>query len=79
MTDDAAAIQRAVTDGIREGMRSLSAEMPRAIAEAVKQAMRESPAADAQTERMSEIRDTLDRFEILLETIAQNAQSGGGA
>ena len=74
MTGDSAAIQQAVADGIRDGMTQMSGELSRAVGDAVREAMgvdgsqSESPAE----QRTREIRDVLDRFEILIEGIAAN-------
>lgn len=63
-------------------MDRLSSELPRAIATAIVEAMaeREDEAReDPMVERVREIRDTLDRFEILLEDISRNTRVGEGA
>lgn len=79
MSENPIQIQRAVAEGIREGMDRAAESIARAVADAVRESMG-SDQTQAQTEsveasRMREIRDVLDRFEILIEDLAANVQT----
>lgn len=73
---DDAAMRQAITDGVREGMREMLPELSRAIADAMQN---QTQGIDVDQEsvleqRVGDVRDTLDRFEILLETIESNTR-----